>query len=437
MKKVIAAAVVLVVLVVLAAAVATDVQARARDRHESADLVTGRKKLAVSQFELAATSYEKALTANHRAALESLVTSTLGQLAGAEQALSATSAAGLLQGAGIATLENCLDGVQSSYQEVAGHNDTLAAEDISASSAACLTLEGGTSGGLVYPFDFPDPDVLLVGSTYFAYATNSVGGNIQIIESTNLSDWNTVGNALPTLPSWATPDATWAPAVALIDGEYVLYYAAEVAGLGGGEECISVATAAQPQGPFVDNSSSPLECQASLGGSLDPSPFIDSNGNVYLVWKSDGGTGPATIWSEQLDPAGTGFAPNATPAQLLVPSQPWEAGVVEAPDLVSSNGHYFLFYSGNSWNGGSYAVGVATCTGPLGPCTKPLSQPILASSSSMEGPGGESVFTDTSGAYWIAFDAWSPGAVGYPHSRELYLRRLDLSGATPVLEPAP
>jgi beta-xylosidase len=263
-----------------------------------------------------------------------------------------------------------------------------------------------------------------------------VAGNIQIAESTNLTDWTSVGNALPGLPAWATPDATWAPAVALIGGEYVLYYAAEVAGPGGGEECISVATATRPQGPFVDDSSSPLECQPSLGGSLDPSPFVDTDGNVYLVWKSNGGGGPATIWSEQLDPAGTAFAAGATPSPLLQPSQAWEAGVVEAPDLVTSGGRYFLFYSGNSWSGGSYAVGVATCAGPLGPCTKPLSQPVLASSSTMEGPGGESVFTDSSGSYWMAFAAWVPGAVGYPHSRDLFVRRLDLSGATPALEPA-
>ena len=31
---------------------------------------------------------------------------------------------------------------------------------------------------------------------------------------------------------------------------------------------------------------------------------------------------------------------------------------------------------------------------------------------------------------------YAPGAVGYPNSRGLYLRRLDLSGPTPVVEPA-
>ena len=111
--------------------------------------------------------------------------------------------------------------------------------------------------------------------------------------------------------------------------------------------------------------------------------------------------------------------------------------MVEAPDLVNFGGRDFLFYSGNNWNSSNYAVGVATCAGPLGPCTKPLSQPLLASTPSFEGPGGESVFADSSGSYWIAFDAWVPGAVGYPHSRDLYLRRLNLAGATPTVDSAP
>jgi hypothetical protein len=430
------AAVVVTLAAVVTVAIVTDMHARGRDRGEHAELAVARRHLSASRFDLAATTYDKALTTNRRVALQATVTSRLGQLATAEQSLAENDADLLFQGVSIGTLENCLGGVQSSYQQIAAHNNALAAEDISASSAACLSLAGGSTSGLVYPFDFPDPDVLLVGDTYFAYATNSVAGNIQIIQSTNLTNWTPVGNALPSLPSWATPNATWAPAVAHIGAAYVLYYAAEVAAPGGGEECISVATASQPQGPFVDSSTAPLVCQPSLGGSLDPFPFTDTDGTNYLVWKSNGGTGPATIWSEQLDPSGTAFAASATPSPLLVPSQGWESGVVEAPDLVTSGGGYYLFYSGNQWNSANYAVGVADCTGPLGPCTKPSAQPILASASGLAGPGGESIFTDTSGSLWMAFDAWVPGAVGYPHSRDLYLRRLSLSGGAPALAPA-
>jgi hypothetical protein len=417
-------------------AVTTDLQAHARDRDERAKLAASVRELSVSRSNLAATAHNMALATSHRNALQASVASTLVQLTTAETALSHNHADALSQRASISTLQDCLGGVQSALQQIADHNNDTAARDLSTVSAACLTSAGGSTGGLVYPFDFPDPDVILVGGTYFAYATNSVAGNIQVIESTNLTNWSTVGNALPELPSWAAPDATWAPAVARIGGAYLLYYAALVAGPGGGEECISVATAAQPQGPFIDKSSSPLECQPSLGGSLDPSPFINTDGKIYLVWKSNGGKGPATIWSQQLNAMGTRIAPHTNPTQLLVPNQAWEAGVVEAPYLVTNGGRYFLFFSGNNWNSANYAVGVATCAGALGPCSKPSPQPLLGGNRTMRGPGGESVFTDSSGSYWMAFDAWSSGAVGFPHSRDLYLRRLDLSGTTPVLEPA-
>jgi hypothetical protein len=46
------------------------------------------------------------------------------------------------------------------------------------------------------------------------------------------------------------------------------------------------------------------------------------------------------------------------------------------------------------------------------------------------------IFTDAAGNPWIAFDAWVPGAVGYPNSRALYLRQLNLGGAIPAVAPA-
>jgi beta-xylosidase len=173
-----------------------------------------------------------------------------------------------------------------------------------------------------------------------------------------------------------------------------------------------------------------------LGGSIDPSPFVGSDGSPYLVWKSNGGGGASAIWSQQLDATGTALVAGSAPVQLLVADQSWEGGVVEAPNLVTSGGRYFLFYSGNSWKTADYATGVAMCAGPLGPCSKPLSGPILSSESNLKGPGGASVFTDVAGTAWIAFHAWSPGAVGFPNNRSLYLRRLSLSGSTPVLLPA-
>jgi beta-xylosidase len=353
-----------------------------------------------------------------------------------QQSLHQANVSTYLEGLDIGQLRTCLTGVQQAYGQIAAHDNNQAAADLSGVSGACSSVDGSTGDGLVYPFDFPDPFVLRVGADYFAYGTNSVGGSIQIIESTDLLHWSATGNALVGLPTWAVAGATWAPSVVQLGSTCVLYYSTVVSGSGGGEMCISAATSTQPQGPFVDNSTAPVVCQPALGGSIDPAPFVDTNGTPYLVWKTDGTTHqPARLWSQQLAPTGTAVI-GSGPSNLLTADLGWEDGVIEAPDLVVTSGRYLLFYSGNNWDTANYAVGVASCSGPVGPCTEPWTQPILSGDADEVGTGGESVFTDASGTPWIAFHAWLPAEVGYPHSRGLYLRKLNLSGSEPLVEPS-
>jgi Glycosyl hydrolases family 43 len=331
----------------------------------------------------------------------------------------------------IAMLDNCISGVQQAVSDIDGGDQPAAISAISDVASPCEDLEGDIPGGPVYPFDFPDPDVIDVSGTYFAYGTNSAEGNIQIITSSDLAHWRPVGNALPRLPAWGTPGFTWSPAVIDLDGRYLLYYAVDDGSL----ECISVAVASRPEGPFTDDSRAPLVCQRSLGGSIDPSPYTDG-GSLYLTWKSNGASGqPSTIWAQELAPTGTSMEPGTQPTALLLPSQPWEGSVIEAPDMWVAGGTYYLFYSGNYWDSSSYAEGIAKCKGPLGPCSKPLDQPILSTQSSFVSPGGGSVFADSEGSPWIAFHAYLPDAVRYPNARLLFLRRLEFSGGIPHVEP--
>ena len=334
----------------------------------------------------------------------------------------------IVQGVGIDTLQTCLGGVKSAFGQIAAKNNAQAAKDISAVSGACTQLAGGTSTGLVYPFDFPDPSVILVGQTYYAYATNSVAGNIQIIASTDLTHWTAVGNALPSLPAWASANYTWAPAVAMIGGTFVLYYAVDVAGTRQ-RSASRWRPPASPRGPFTDRSTAPLECQKSLGGSIDPSSFIDTNGTPYLVWKS-GGPGSSKIWSQQLAPVGHVVRPRDQP-HLAAGTGPALGGRDgRGPGPGHTGGHYYLFFSGNDWNSANYAVGVATCIGPARSVQRCHTESrSCRAGRAWRGPGGESVFADTCGNFWIAFHAWVPGAVGFPNSRDLYLRRLTFSGA--------
>ncbi len=404
--------------------------ARSQARHDVARLTAANRHLASLRRQVTATVATRAAATTKRDELESYIAVTLGHLASTNSSLDSTKQTAFLLGVNIGTLETCLGGVQGALNAIRAGENNKAANDISLVSDPCTQLAGGTKSGLVYPFDFPDPDVILVGQTYYAYATNSVAGNIQIIDSADLVHWTAVGNALPRLPSWAATGYTWAPSVTRVGGHYNLYYAVDP--VGSSTECISVATAGSPQGPFTDSSSTPLECQPSLGGSIDPAAFVDTTGTSYLLWKS-GGPGTSRIWAEQLDPSGKSFAAGSTPTSILSPDQGWEAGTVEAPDLVAVNGRYLLFYSGNDWDTANYAVGVATCAAPLGPCTDTSPNAILSSGDGMAGPGGASVFQDAQGDDWIAFAAWNPGAVGFPNSRGLYIRSLTMSGVVPTV----
>ncbi len=403
----------------------------ARHRSERA-LTATRQQLQGTRSELALTRTRTVAAVATRDARREAQVRTVGEIATANQNLGSESRAKFFQGVSIGTINTCLAGVAQAVAAIGNANLTAAVSSIDQASPSCLSLDGSTTG-LVYPYDFPDPFILPVGGIYYGFATNSVAGNIQIIRSTDLTHWTTVGDALPHEPGWAAPNATWAPSVLQRGSTFVLYYSAVYAPTG--QQCISEAVATQPQGPYVDNSSLPLMCQTALGGSIDPTPFVDTNGTPYLVWKSQGGGGqPSTLWSQQLNVSGTALVPGvANP--LLAPSLAWQGGVVEGPSMVLAGGQYLLFYSANNWETSDYAIGVARCAGPLGPCTESSSQPLLASQPAFSGPGGPSVFTDPSGNLHMAFHAWLPGKVGYPNSRLLFIRQISLAGSAPSIVP--
>jgi len=116
-----------------------------------------------------------------------------------------------------------------------------------------------------YPGDFPDPFVLVVGTTYWAYSTGSAGRNLQVMSSSDLKKWTAPADPLPVLPAWAQPGFTWAPGVVRPGGTYLMYYTVRDAA--SGRQCITVASSIGPGGPFADTSSGPLVCQLTNPGT--------------------------------------------------------------------------------------------------------------------------------------------------------------------------
>jgi hypothetical protein len=359
-----------------------------------------------------------------RAQLETMIADLQAQIAAVDAQAAETAAAQGKVDANSADARTCFNGVSSAVNANRTDNDQTSVTALRDAAAACSrTLAYAT--GAVFPFDFADPFVLRAGGAYYGYSTNAGAGDIQVIRSSDLTNWEIVGNGLAGVPGWAAEGSTWAPSVLARNGGYVVYYT--VKDRASGKQCISRGVASSPAGPFVDDSAGPLVCQMDRGGSIDPSPFVDGDGRAYLLWKAEGQGAPQTIWSQEL--TADGLALTGEPHALISADRSFERGVVEAPSMFREGGTYFLVYAAADWNSRHYTTAYATCSGPAGPCSKPTNGRILSSGSHLAGPGGVEVFRAGDGALWVAFHAFSEPNVGYPSSRYLHLARLRVSGA--------
>jgi putative cell wall-binding protein len=300
-------------------------------------------------------------------------------------------------------------------------------------------LTGPGPDQAVHDRSYPDPFVLPVDGTYYAYATDGDFGEVQVMQSSDLVTWSNGHDALGSAPGWAQEEDVWAPAVTrLSSSSYVLY--ASYVPTDGGPRCIGVATSSSPGGPFT-GTGSPIVCDDDSGGVIDPSVYVVSN-TRYLLWKTEGvqGSEPPAVYSQPL--ATNGQSLTGTSARIFQSEQPWEGTLIENPSMISEGTRTYLFYAGNEWESASYGTGWAACEGPQGPCIAPPNRPLLASESDagIYGPGGGATFRDDEGA-WMAFAAWTnPNQVDEDSGqRSLFMRRLTFAGGRPLLageEPA-
>ena len=65
----------------------------------------------------------------------------------------------------------------------------------------------------VFCDDAPDPFVLRVGGSYYAYSTNTGFANVPVLTAGGIFGSGKQDNALPRLPAWSQPGRTWAPSV--------------------------------------------------------------------------------------------------------------------------------------------------------------------------------------------------------------------------------
>jgi beta-xylosidase len=293
----------------------------------------------------------------------------------------------------------------------------------------------------VIDINFPDPFVMKVDDTYYAYSTNSNSRNLPVATSTDLVNWQMGRDGMPALAKWinlSRPDV-WAPEIIRVEDEYLLYYTARNKETG--VQCIGLAISDSPEGPFRDRSESPLICQLEEGGSIDANPFRDADGKLYLYWKNDGNDRrmKTYIYAQQLSADGRELI--GEPVRLVENNQPWHGPLVEAPTMWLRDGRYYLFYSANFFASDAYAVGYAVCETPLGPCVDAEENPILATDRTAEplviGPGHQTVFEDEAGETWMIYHAWQVTRNGdLTSTRQVWIDRVVWVDDRPVVQGA-
>jgi beta-xylosidase len=293
------------------------------------------------------------------------------------------------------------------------------------------------SPGPVLNQNFPDPDIVKVGNTYYAFATNADGRHIKWATSTNLVNWTVrASDALPTLGAWVNPDwqfpggGIWAPEVFSTGNGYTMYYTAH--DRASDRQCIGAARSTNPGGPYTPASRA-LVCTPGIGGSIDPSSYVE-NGQRYILWKNDGNCCGQVTWLRIQPVSSDGMTVTGAETLLIRQDRPFEGALVEAPTLWKRDGVYTLFYSANFFGNASYVTGYARSTNLLGPYTKSPA-PLLSTDAfagTVRGPGGQDIVVGPDGRERIAFHGWNTGF----QYRAMYMHDLGWANGNPVVRGA-
>lgn len=263
-----------------------------------------------------------------------------------------------------------------------------------------------------------DPGVVRDGNDYYAYTTALPLGHVARA-NTPQGPWVVLDHgAVANYPAWASGvRAVWAPDAVHTSAGWVLYFSLEAKGFNR-QRCIGTAVADTPAGPFTP-SDTPLICPlASLGGEdlaadrpdttsgvIDPAPFQASDGQRYLLYKTQ--KTPGTI--RMVEMSSDGLHATGISKELVRHSDS-----IENPAMVQRGSTYVLFASVNWYNQCKYATAYRTSDDPWSWTDKEEHILLDQANTGICGPGGADVVADGNGPDRIFLHGWVCDAANDP-----------------------
>ena len=198
-----------------------------------------------------------------------------------------------------------------------------------------------------------DPAPMVYNDTVYLYTTHdeddAEGFKMRdwlLYTSTDMVNWQDRG-AVASLKDfeWYKGDnGAWAECVVERDGKWYMYCPIHGHGIG-------VLVADSPYGPFKDPLGKPLVWQKEHWDDIDPSVFIDDDGQAYMYW------GNPNIYCVKLNKDMISYS-----GEIM--KMPHIEDYQEGPWFYKRNGHYYLAFASTCCPEG---IGYAMSDKPLGP----------------------------------------------------------------------
>lgn len=211
-----------------------------------------------------------------------------------------------------------------------------AQQQLSVSKVWMPDLGNGFYKNPVINADYSDPDVIRVGDNFYMTASSFDGvPGLPVLHSKDLVNWTIIAHALirqPPFEHFSTTqhgNGVWAPAIRYHDGGFYIYYPDPDFG-------IYRIKAKDPAGTW----SAPLLIFPGRG-LIDPCPFWDTDGKVYLAHAFAGSRAgiKSVLVVKELNAAGD----KAIDEGVIVYDGHETDPTLEGPKVYKRNGYYYIF----------------------------------------------------------------------------------------------